>query len=109
LRFGGGLVVSGIAAVLLMNLEKGILSANVSVTALAYYSVAFTVASMLTVFTSAMTQSLFPAFSRLQSQENREHLQNLFVRGIRINLIWVIPALVFLGLIARPFFAAWAG
>jgi O-antigen/teichoic acid export membrane protein len=109
LRFGGALVISSIAAILLMNMEKGILSANVSVSALAYYSVSFTVASMLTMFTASMTQSLFPAFSRLQSAENREQLQSLFSRSIKMNLIWVAPALVLLGMIARPFFAVWAG
>jgi O-antigen/teichoic acid export membrane protein len=108
-RFGGALAVSGIAAILLINAEKGVLSHLVSVKALAYYAVAFTLASMLTMFSSSMTQSLLPAFSRLQAEDDRTNFNSLFVRGVRMNLVWVAPALVFLTLFAAPFFTIWAG
>ncbi|HMS11259.1 MAG TPA: oligosaccharide flippase family protein, partial [Pyrinomonadaceae bacterium] len=48
LIFGGGLVVSSIAAVALSNAEKGILAAVVSSSSLAHYTVAFTAATMMT-------------------------------------------------------------
>lgn len=108
-KFGGGLVFAGIAATFLINAEKGILAATVSATALAYYSVAFTVASMMTLFSGAMIQSLLPAFSQLQSDEKRGQLNALYSRGIRISLIISVPALVFLSLLAKPFFTRWAG
>lgn len=106
-RFGGALVVAGIAAVLLVNAEKGILSATVSTTGLAYYSVAFTLASMLTMLSAAIIQSLVPAFSQLQSDSG--HLNSLYSRGIRVNLIWLVPTLVLLAIVAKPFFTIWAG
>lgn len=109
LNFGGALAISGIAAVALINAEKGILAATVSTSALAYYSVAFALAGMMTMFSSAMIQSLLPAFSQLQSDENREYLNSLYWRGICLNLIWLIPALVFLSIFAKPFFRLWAG
>jgi O-antigen/teichoic acid export membrane protein len=108
-KFGTGLVGASIAAVLLINAEKGILAATVSASALAHYSVAFTVASMMTIFSSAMIQSLVPAFSQLQLLENRPQLSALYSRGVRLSLIWLIPALVFLAIVAKPFFAVWAG
>ena len=109
LKFGGALVGASIAAVLLVNVEKGILAATVSSATLAHYSVAFTLASMMTIFSSSMTQSMMPAFSQLQSPDERLRLNSLYSRGIRINLIWLIPSLVLLALFARPFFAIWAG
>jgi Membrane protein involved in the export of O-antigen and teichoic acid len=108
-KFGGALVISGIAAIILVNAEKGILAATVSASALAHYSVAFTLAGMMTMFSSAMIQSLLPAFSQLQADENRGHLNSLYSRGIRLNLIWLIPTLAFLSIIAKPFFTLWAG
>jgi O-antigen/teichoic acid export membrane protein len=108
-KFGSGLVGASIAAVLLINAEKGILAATVSASALAHYSVAFTVASMMTIFSSAMIQSLVPAFSQLQLLENRPQLSALYSRAVRLSLIWLIPALVFLAIVAKPFFAVWAG
>ncbi len=109
MKFGGALVGAGFAAMIVANLEKGILPRMVSVEALAYYSVAFTLASMTTMFSVAMIQSLIPAFSQLQGDEKREQLENLYSRGIRINLIVLVPSLVLLSIVAKPFFTIWAG
>lgn len=109
LIFGGGLVISSIAAVALTNAEKGILAAAVSASALAHYTVAFTAATMMTLFAGAMIQSLIPAFSQLQGEAARERLNSLFERGVRLSMIWAVPAMVFLGVTAKPFFTIWAG
>ncbi len=109
LKFGTGLVIAAFAAILLVNAEKGVLAAAVSVTALAHYSVAFTLASMMTLFSGAMIQSLLPAFSQLQGDTKRQHLNSLYSFGIRISLILAVPALVFISLFAKPFFSRWAG
>lgn len=108
-KFGGMLVLSSIAAIILVNLEKLVLARYASVTALAYYTVAFTLANMLTIVPGALGQSLFPAFAQLQSEGNKENLLRLFSRAIRGNLIWAPPVIVFLCLIAKPFFTIWAG
>ena len=109
LKFGAGLVASSIAAVALTNAEKGILAAAVSASALAHYTVAFTAATMMTLFAGAMIQSLIPAFSQLQGEAARERLNGLFERGVRLSMIWAVPAMVFLAVTAKPFFAIWAG
>jgi O-antigen/teichoic acid export membrane protein len=61
------------------------------------------------LFSGAMTQSLLPAFSQLQSDEHKERLADLFNRGIRMNLIWLTPALISLAVVAKPFLTIWAG
>ncbi len=109
LRFGGPLVISGIAAILLVNLEKIVLTRAASVTVLAYYSVAFTLANMATMFSSSMIQSLLPAFSQLLEPTKKEELNKLFARSLRINIIGLIPLMMFLFVIAKPFFTIWAG
>lgn len=109
LKFGGGLVISGIAVVLLINLEKVVLVSITSVQTLAHYSVAFTLASMVVMFSSSMLQSLIPAFSQLLQPEKREQLESLFARTLRLNVIGILPIIAFLFVIARPFFTIWAG
>jgi O-antigen/teichoic acid export membrane protein len=109
IRFGGGLVFAASAAMIVANSEKAILPVFVSVEALAYYSVAFTLASMATLFAQAMIQSLIPAFSQLQGEEKREQLGNLFFRGLRLNLLLLLPTFFLLSLLAQPFFSIWAG
>jgi O-antigen/teichoic acid export membrane protein len=109
LKFGGAWVVAMVAAMLLVNLEKLFLTKLVSVKALAYYSVAFTFANMATMFSQALIQSLIPAFSQLLAPEKRREFDALFARSIRLNFIWLLPALMVMFVVAKPFFTIWAG
>jgi len=109
IKFGGGFIIASIAGMLLGNIEKGLLSSLVSVTSLAYYSVAFALAGMLTMFSASMVQSLFPAFARLQSEENRIQRNSMYSVAITMTVIWVLPVLVFLSFVAEGFFTIWAG
>ncbi len=109
LKFGGALAISAVAGALLINLEKAVLAHTSSVKALAYYSVAFTLATMTTLFSASMTQSLIPAFSQLLEPKNREILERLFLRAIRMNFLAMIGCFTFLFVIARPLFTIWAG
>jgi O-antigen/teichoic acid export membrane protein len=109
IKFGAGLVISTLAGMILVNVEKLLLARFVSVVALAHYSVAFSMACFLAVAPVAICQSLLPAFSRMQSSEEREQLQRLYTRALRGNLLWIAPAALLLCVAAKPFLALWAG
>jgi len=109
LKFGSGWLIAMIAAILLTNVEKFLLARYVSVQSLAYYSIAFTFANMATMFSQAMTQSLVPAFSQLLTPEKKIEFETLFARSIRLNLIWILPAIMVMFIVAKPFFTIWAG
>jgi O-antigen/teichoic acid export membrane protein len=109
IKFGGAWFVAMVAAMLLTNLEKFVLTKLVSVKALAYYSVAFTLANMATIFAQAMIQSLVPAFSQLQAADSKAELEALFARSIRLNLIWLFPVLTLMFVGAETFFRLWVG
>lgn len=109
LKYGGTFAISGIAAVLLVNGEKLVLTRTTSVQTLAYYSVAFTFANTATMFSLAMGQSILPAFSQLLSPEKNDQLDALFSRAMRINIFGLLPVLTVLCVVGRPFFTIWAG
>lgn len=109
LSFGGMIVIISIAAILLANLEKVLLTRYTSVTVFAYYSVAFTLANMVTLFSASMAQSLLPAFSQLYTTGKKNELQDLYSRTLLLNLILFAPAAMLMCLIAQPFFTIWAG
>jgi O-antigen/teichoic acid export membrane protein len=109
LKFGSGWLIGSVAGILLVNLEKVFLTHLISVQSLAYYTVAFNFANLATVFSSSMMQSLVPAFSQLILPEKQTQFDELFSRGIRLNLIWLFPALMLLFIISKPFFTTWAG
>ena len=106
---GGALALSGVAAVLLVNLEKLILAWVTSVQTLAYYSVASALIGTAVMFGTAMHQSLVPAFSQLLEPSKRPELERLFARTVRMNFIGMAPLFASLFVIARPFFTIWAG
>jgi O-antigen/teichoic acid export membrane protein len=109
IRFGGPLVLGGIAATILVNLEKMVLTGVSSVETLAYYSVAFTFATIATLFSGAMVQTLIPAFSQLLSPETRERLTALFIQTLRLDVVLLIPGIALMFVAARPIFTVWAG
>ncbi len=108
IKFGLAYVVGAIAMVLLMHGEKAILTNRYSTTELGYYNLGFTLATMLTMFSGSVVQALLPAFSRLQSADEETRLSSLFSTGVRLNIIWLVPAAGILFVVAEPFFTYWA-
>jgi O-antigen/teichoic acid export membrane protein len=109
LLVGGAFATSAVAGVVLANSEKLILARVTSVENLAYYSVAFIVISISTMFSSAMVQSLIPAFSQLLTPEKKGQLDKLFSRALKVNALGVVPIQLILFVIAKPLFTYWAG
>lgn len=108
-KFGAGMLISGIAGLLLVNFEKILLSGLTTVKQLAYYSVAFTLANMATMFSWAMVQSLIPAFSQLLAEDDKSRFGALVDRSARLSIVWLLPTICILMLISQPFFTLWAG
>jgi O-antigen/teichoic acid export membrane protein len=98
-----------VAGLVLEHAEKLFLTRFVSVTTLAYYAIAFTLAGSLALVPGAMRQSLFPAFSRLQAESDRDSLKRLYVRVLRGTLLWIAPAAFVLCALAKPFLTLWVG
>ncbi|MBV9217227.1 MAG: flippase [Acidobacteria bacterium] len=109
LRFGLPLVVGVTAGAFLGNVDRTIVSNLASVEAVAYYGVAFTFVSLVTLFSGAMVQSLIPAFSQLGGTSSAKAAQRLYTHSLRLVFVALLPALVILLIGARPFFALWAG
>jgi O-antigen/teichoic acid export membrane protein len=109
LSFGVGLVFAGFAVLLLLNAEKGIVGSLLSVKELAYYSVAFTFASVTTLLASSLVQSLIPAFTQCLKRDEIEQAKMLFNRAAVMMLCGIVPMCSFLILISPEFFELWAG
>jgi O-antigen/teichoic acid export membrane protein len=109
LKFGSGWFVAMVAIILMSNLEKFFVTKIVSVRALAFYSIAFTLANIASTLPVAMTQSLLPAFSQLLAPDKHVELQGLFSRTVKLNIIWLMPVLMIAFITAHPFLGFWAG
>ncbi|MEP7343518.1 MAG: oligosaccharide flippase family protein, partial [Acidobacteriota bacterium] len=108
-KFGGAIVISTLTGILLLNGEKILLTRFSSVNALAYYTVAFSLVSLLTIPANSLVQSLLPTFARLQAGGKEKELQQLYDDMLRSILLVtpVVALLICLG--AKKFFIFWAG
>lgn len=108
-RFGGALVLTTICVLLLTHGEKLLLTRLVSVEALAYYSVAFTLANLLIVPAASLFQSMLPTFARHHAAGDEASLARVYRELLRVILLAAPVTALALCLAAKPFFALWAG
>lgn len=108
-KFGGAVAAANLCLALLTSGEKLFLARFVSVEALAYYTVALSLANLLIVPASSMFQSMLPAFSRLQGEEDRRELARVYDQLLRGAVLLMPPMALLLCLGAKPFFTLWAG
>jgi O-antigen/teichoic acid export membrane protein len=109
LKFGIASAAMNLLWIALMNADKLLVVRLVSVRELAYYSVAFTLARLLSLLPAALNQSLFPALSRLYATREPRELQALYTQSLRGLVIWTLPTALGICLVAKPFLAIWAG
>lgn len=109
IRFGGPLVISTVAGILLANGEKGILGYTLKSADLAHYSIAFTLANFVTMFAGSIVQSILPAFSRLSATQEKDILKILFNRMLRITALISVPLIIVISILGGPFLSVWVG
>src|SRR4051794_27057048 len=107
LLFGGGVVLSYLAEIMLSQGDKALVATYLSVRQLAYYSVATMMAALMVPVPLALGQAILPAFSRLESDS--ESLKFLFGRAWRLALMCGMPSAVGLATVAEPVLRHWIG
>ena len=107
--YGGTLTLGGAAAVPLTSGERFFLSADTSTATVAYYAVAMTIATTLTILPEQLVAPLLPAFSRLESRSAKPEQAALYQRALSVLFMVLTPLLIIAGLLARPVLALWAG
>jgi len=107
--FGSSVVLMNLAGILLVNAEKVLLTRFNSVSELAYYTVAYSLAQMLIIPMQPLTQAALPSFAGLQAAGKRDELQQLYSDILR-GTLFAAPLLMWaVGLGAKQFFILWAG
>jgi O-antigen/teichoic acid export membrane protein len=95
-QFGGFITISNIISPLLANIDRFIIGALVSVTAVAYYTTPYEVVTKIWIIPGALTSVLFPAFSTsyIQDKERTLRLFHLSVKYIFIALFPIVVGIV---------------
>lgn len=103
LGYGGWVSLSSFLNPLIANLDRFLIASYLTPQAVAHYVVPFQLVTRGSVFSSALSNALFPRMARLEKKEARE----LAWRGVRINgALMAIPCMVGI-LIMQPFLSIW--
>jgi O-antigen/teichoic acid export membrane protein len=107
LHYGGWTTVSAVVSPLLLYLDRFVVGALVSATAVAYYSTAQEVVLRMGIVSGAVVGVLFPAFARVADERGR--LAELMESGVDAVLLLVLPLTLLLAAFSGELLHLWLG
>jgi len=108
LSFGSWMTVSNVVGPLMTHMDRFVIGALISVTAVAYYATPYEVVTRLLFISGALIGVLFPAFSASFAQDsNRTAL--LFSRGFKYLFMVLFPIVLFIVTLAYEGLDLWLG
>ncbi len=109
LRFGAGISLTSLVGVALTSFEKLAIGRYADLKALAYYTVAFRIATLVAVGPRGMMGTLLPAFGQLWYRNARTELAQLYHSVFRGTLLWIVPVAGGLSIFGGPLLRLWIG
>ena len=73
------------------------------------YSIAYRLCFLATYIFSIITQTIFPAFTKLYTIEDIDGLKSLYLKTVKISVVIMVPIGLFLGFFGRSFINLWVG
>jgi len=108
-RFAGGMLATTFLVLLLMQVDKILLSRLLSLEAFGYYVLAATVASAIGVMVSPVTQAFYPRFSAIVASDDAEELARAYHRGAQLVTTLAAPAAMMLIFFSERILRLWTG
>lgn len=110
LHFGGWVTVSQIVSPLFMYLDRILIGAFLSLTAVAYYSVPQEALSRLLIVPVSLSIVLFPVFSgRMVAGEDQAKIWDLYYRSIKYLGLLMLPVALMVAIHAQEILHLWVG
>ncbi len=108
LRFGGWMTVTNVVSPLMVTVDRFLIGAVVSVTAVAYYATPYEVVTKFLMLPAALMGVMFPAFSTGFAQD-RERTALLFGRCVKSLFLVLFPVMLCTVALAYDGLKLWLG
>jgi O-antigen/teichoic acid export membrane protein len=108
-RFAAGLTLVSIAGVILLQLDKLVLSAMLPLREFGVYMVAFLAGSVASAFFMPVFNVIYPRMTSLAATGDAEQVKALYRNGTRTLGMILFPLAMILGLFSEPVVALWTG
>jgi O-antigen/teichoic acid export membrane protein len=106
--FGGWMTISNIVGPLMVYLDRFVIGAVISITAVAYYATPYEMVTKLWVISGALIASLFPAFAAYNNDDASRTIQ-LFTKSIAAIFISIFPIVLILVTFSQEGLMVWLG
>lgn len=107
-RFGGWMTVSNVVSPLMTHLDRFLIGALISMSAVAYYTTPYELITRLWLVPSALLGVFFPAFAASFVQE-RARTSQLFDGAVRVMFLALFPAALVAVTLAHEGMSLWLG
>jgi O-antigen/teichoic acid export membrane protein len=107
-RFAAGMTGISLTVVVLVQMDKILLSNRLTLEGYGYYSLAAFVASGLYVVISPLFAAIFPRFAQLVSVGDEEGLRRLYHVSSQVIAAALLPAALLIAFFARPILLLWS-
>lgn len=108
-KFAGGMLLTTLLSLLLLTVDKIILSAMLSLTEFGYYTLAGTVAGALQQLVQPVNQAIYPRLASLVASGNHVAITSIFHRSSQLVSIIVIPSTCLLVFFGWDILYLWSG
>jgi O-antigen/teichoic acid export membrane protein len=106
--FGGWMTVSNIIGPLMMYLDRFVIGALISVTAVAYYATPYEMVTKLLIISGALIASLFPAFAAYNNNDAKRTVQ-LLTKSIVAIFLSIFPIVLIIVTFSHEGLMIWLG
>jgi O-antigen/teichoic acid export membrane protein len=107
IAYGGWITVSGVVGPVMVNVDRFLIGALLSMAAVSYYTVPYEVVTRVWVFPGSLVLTLFPAFSSLNASGAKQELENLYARSVKFLLLILGPMMVVIMVFAQEILRYW--
>ena len=108
LTFGGWLTVSNIISPLMTYMDRFFIGAVLTLTAVSYYVVPYTIATKLLLIVASLAMVLFPAFSYSKNLDQKIYLQ-LYRRATKYIFLILFPVVLLMAIFSYDLLSLWLG
>ena len=108
LSFGGWITVTNIVGPLMVYLDRFLIGALLSITAVVYYTTPYDIVTKLLIIPTSLTGVLFPAFSTALGIDKARSTR-LFFRGGKYIYLIMFPTALFIIIFANEGLGLWLG
>jgi O-antigen/teichoic acid export membrane protein len=106
--FGGWMTVSNVVSPVMVSLDRFLIGALVSISAVAYYAAPAEAVTKLLFFSSALAGVVFPALSSAIAQD-KARARVIFVRAVKYTFLAMFPVVLLTVAFAREGLTLWVG